>query len=241
MRCAPFLLPLLCCTHGAAQSLNFTKDDQLAMIPYQKLLDVRQLTLEAWIKVEPNERYYSYVLSRNYGDMGYGIALHGRPEKVFSQAPDMKVPMGRWIHVAVVASDKAQKFYVDGELASAGGRSGFLKPIEQALLIGNSYFHGSPGGELTSFRGCIDEVRIWSKPRTQAEIKRTMHRYLRGNERGLLGYFPFNKKDGQIVRDYTGRLISGSLGRSFQPDPADPSWAEGVKLSGAMPRPRGRR
>src|SRR5688500_14711478 len=122
-------LCLVCSIKGGAQSLNFERDGQVALVPYQKLLDVRELTIEAWIKVAPNDRYYSYVASRNYGDLGYGIALHGRPEKVFSQAPGTKVPIGEWIHIALVLSTKAHKFYVNGDLAAAYERSGFLKPF----------------------------------------------------------------------------------------------------------------
>lgn len=226
---------------SGSHSLHFERDGQIAVIPYQKPLDVKELTLEAWIKVEPNSHFYSYVVSRNYGNLGYGIALHGRPIKVFSQAEATAVPIGRWIHVAAVVSDKAQKFYVDGELASALARDGFLRPFEHELLIGNSDFSGSPGNEPTGFRGYIAEVRIWSIPRTQAQIKKAMGRYLRGTERGLLAYFPLVEGKGQVIHDYTGHLMSGCLGRSYLADPTDPTWADGIRLKGRLPRIHGRR
>lgn len=225
----------------AGHALYFERDHQVAVVPYQAAMNVPEVTLEAWIKVEPNERFYSYVVSRNYGDLGYGIALHGRPTKVFSQAESIPVPIGVWTHVALVASVRSHKFYVNGELASAAERSGPLKPFEHPLMIGNSNFFGYPGNEPTGFRGWIDELRIWSKPRTQLQIKQTMNRRLRGSERNLLAYFPFDEGKGQIVHDYSGHLISGSLGGSFQEDGDDPSWSPGVDLKGAIPRLRQRR
>jgi hypothetical protein len=241
MKRAAMAIISLLATHAMAQhSLRFERDGQVAIVPYQTELDVKEITLEAWIKVDPNPQFYSYVISRNYGNLGYGIALHGKPEKVFSQAEAMKVPMGVWTHIALVASNKAGKFYVNGELASAGGRNGYLEPYAHALLIGTSNFRGFPGDEPTGFRGQIAEIRLWSIPRTQAAIKKTMNHYLRGNEHGLLAYFPMLEGKGQVLHDYTGHLISGSLGDAYQEDGNDPSWADGVKLKGKRPKLRTR-
>jgi len=101
-------------THSPGSCLRFDRDGQVAVVPYQKAMDLDQATVEAWIKTEPSPHYYSYVLNRNYGGLGYGIALHGRPDKVFSQADTVKVPMGVWTHVAIVFSDKAHKTYING-------------------------------------------------------------------------------------------------------------------------------
>ncbi len=149
--------------------------------------------------------------------------------------------MERWVHVARVISKKAEKLYVDGKLVSAVESGGAVRPFAHELMIGNSDFFGAPGDEPTGFRGSIDEVRIWSKPRTQKDIVRTMHTYLRGNERGLIGYFPLEEGRGQYVRDYSGHLIAGSLGSSYQADDRDPTRAEGVHLKGRKPQPRSRK
>ena len=239
------MLPLLALCVGAVSQghcLRFEGDGQIAVVPYQKMMDVRELTLEVWIKVDDSskERYFNYIVCRNYGDLGYGLALHGSPTKVFSQADSVAVPIGKWTHIALVASNKAQKFYLNGELAAAWERLGELKPFARNLDIGNSDFLGIPGDQPTSFRGLIDEVRIWSKPMTQQQVRSKMNAYLRGSEKNLIGYFPFEEGKGQFIHDYSGHLISGSLGRSFQPGGDDPTWAEGVTLSGRKPTVRRR-
>ncbi|MBS1712791.1 MAG: LamG domain-containing protein [Armatimonadetes bacterium] len=219
-------------TSAAGFSLHFTGDRQLARIPYQKAFDLPQATIELWFKAESNDRFYNYLLCRNYGDHGWGLALHGRPGKVFSQAPAVAVRPGVWTHLALVFSDKAEKVYIDGGLAAARERGHDHLPFAHDVMVGNSDMTGSPGNEPTPFHGWIDEIRIWSKPLTQAQIRSRMSRALQGTERNLVGYFPFDEGQGQIVHDFTGRLISGCLGDSFEADPADPQWAPGVPLSG---------
>ncbi len=235
-------LAALASTHGSA--LRFSHDGQLAMIPYQAPMDVKQMTLEAWIKVDDQarERFFNYIVSRNYGNLGFGFAIHGNPVKVFSQAPSVPVPMNVWTHVALVVSDKAQKLYVNGELAAAEARDGELRPYARPFLIGNSPFSGEPGGQPTGFRGVIDEVRLWSKPHTQAEVRATMNRYLRGNEPHLVAYLPFEEGKGQIVHDYSGHLLSGCVGNNFLVElDQDAEWVEGVPLKGRVPKIRTKR
>lgn len=226
-------------TLDAPKALSFTTAGHAVIVPYQKTMDMKEATMELWFRMEPNDRMYNYLLSRNYSDLGYGIALHGRP-KVFSQATRTRVPVGEWTHVAISVSSRSHKTYVNGELAEAGARSGPLVPFEHALMIGDSDFHDMANGDRTTFQGQIDEVRLWSKPLTQSQIRKNMKRYLRGNERNLLAYFPFEEGKGQIVHDYSGHLISGTLGDSFAVDPRDPAWAEGVALKGKKPKLRTR-
>jgi hypothetical protein len=220
--------------------LRFERNEQVAVVPYQRAMDVEEVTIEARIKVDPSstDQFFNYILCRNYGDFGYGMAIHGRPVKVFSQAPATRVPIDTWTHVALVCSRRSGKLYVDGEVAGAWEEQGARRPFAHPIMIGNSDMQGQPGNTPTPFRGCIDEVRIWSIPRTQAAIRRTMKRYLRGNEPGLLAYFPFNEGQGQILHDYTGHLISGSLGGGFTPDGDDPLWDQAPDLQGSRPKLR---
>lgn len=221
-------------------SLFFEKDTQLATLSYQKALDTKEVTVEAWFKATPNIKdiYFNYIVGHNYGPLGFGLALHGKEPKIFSQAPGKQVPIGVWTHVALVHSTKATKVYVNGELADAYERSGPLERFEHPLFIGNSQMLGMPGDQRTVFRGYIDEVRIWWKPKTQKQIKETMNRNLTGREHGLLAYFPFNEGKGQVIRDYSGNLISAAMGTGFQDEPDhDPTWAEGVGLKGRLPKP----
>lgn len=221
-------------------SLSFTRDHDCVIIPHQATMNVKEVTIEAWIYIDSgaDKRFFNYIVCHNYGNLGYGLAIHGRPSKVSSQAPSSHLANNKWIHLASVVSTKARKLYIDGELAYAEEHLGPLNPIDKPLWIGNSDMNGEPGGETTNFIGRIDEVRIWSKPRTQAEIRRTMNRYLTGREKNLIAYFPFEEGSGQIIHDYSKHLISGSLGSTFEASDDDAAWAEGVPLKGNLPKLR---
>lgn len=214
--------------------LHFSAERQVVVVPYQRALDVSEATLELWFKADESPRFFGYLLSRNYGDLGYGLALHGRP-KVFSQAPNTPVRLGVWTHLAVAHSKTATKVYVNGQLVFAEERNGPLRPYQVPMYIGSSNFTGEPGGEWTGFAGSIDEVRIWAKARSQRQIRETMGRYVSSWDKNLVAYFPFDEGKGQIAHDWSGHLISGSLGNSYQVDEADPSWRPGMVLKGRRP------
>jgi hypothetical protein len=223
-------------------SLTFAGGPQVAVVPYQKPLDVTgPLTIEAWIYLEPGskQQFFNYFVSRNYADLGYGILVQGGAEKRIHSGigDDVKpMPFNQWVHVAYVHSPPEAKLYVDGELAAAIANAVPLKPVGLPLRIGNSDFFN--GSQRTGFIGRIDEVRLWTVARTQRQIRDHMRRYLRGTERSLLAYFTFDEGKGQIIHDFTGRLMSGMLGDSYREDAADPAWSEGVPLKGRSPKPR---
>lgn len=239
------LLPLVIAAsvQTGNHSLRFSTDAHRAIIPYQKQLDILgELTLEAWVFMEPkaHERHFNYVISRNYLSAGYGLVVQGGARKTLP-GDTTAFPEGRWVHMAFVRKGPVWKIYVDGELVQGHASAPALQPIELAMTIGNSNFHATPGDQPTPWLGSIDEVRLWKVARSQAQIRRTMKRYLRGNEKGLAAYFPFDEGKGQILHDWTGRLMSGHLGTSYQPDDSDPEWVAGVPLSGRRPRMRVRR
>jgi len=70
----------------------------------------------------------------------------------------------------------------------------------QGFAIGGN---SSPDGatQNTFFNGKIAQVSIWNKALTQNDINRTMHTSLKGNETGLVGYWPLNEGTGSIAYD----------------------------------------
>jgi Ca2+-binding RTX toxin-like protein len=57
----------------------------------------------------------------------------------------------------------------------------------------------------------MDDVRIWNKARTQAEIQADFNRELTGNESGLIGYWNFNSITNNTVKDLTSNHNDGTL------------------------------
>ncbi len=117
------------------------------------------------------------------------------------------------------------------------------------------YFNGIPGGERpwqgdvtdvnfvligvwdASFRGLIDEVRVWNVARTEEQIAGAMLRPLNGDEPGLVGYWRFDEGSGQTVADSSQRANHGHLGREPSVDSYDPKWCASDVFNGAAPEP----
>jgi hypothetical protein len=69
------------------------------------------------------------------------------------------------------------------------------------LAVSADWGIGSRGGAKDRlFKGEIDEVRIWKRGRTEAEIDADMFRQLSGNETDLVGYWHFEDR---AARDYS--------------------------------------
>ena len=98
-------------------------------------------------------------------------------------------------------------------------RNGALNPGTSPFKIGN---HPSLG---RNFDGGIDELRIWNRALSQAEIQSNKDRELTATEAGLVAYYTMNDGAGQILRDVTGRGHDGTLGFSAGTDIKDPAWA----------------
>lgn len=98
------------------------------------------------------------------------------------------VPANSWNHVALTYDGTTAKLYVNGQL------------VNSAAIAAANYINGSAtlnigrraSGGL-NFSGSIDEVRMWTTVRTQAEIQNSMYSELAGNESGLLSYYKFNQ------------------------------------------------
>ena len=111
------------------------------------------------------------------------------------------VPLNKWQHIAfTVSAANVYTIYIDGVVApyTATGTAGAA--TTNATLP--AYIGGNP--TLTrQLDGSIDELRIWSGVRTQAEIAANATTKFIGNEAGLIAYYSFAEGDKQFVYDTT--------------------------------------
>jgi hypothetical protein len=72
--------------------------------------------------------------------------------------------------------------------------------------------------QYEDYKGLVDELRFWDRARTQAELSERGPVKLRGDEGGLVGWFPFDEGTGTVAHD---RLDSSRVitlhGRGQQP------------------------
>lgn len=108
---------------------------------------------------------------------------------------------GRWRHVAVVvdrASSNTMKLYLDGELVHTNTPAAHAANATAFLHLGSLL-------AASNFAACeLDELRVWSTARTQAEVREHMDRQLEGTEAGLTHYWQCYDNGGATVTATTG-------------------------------------
>ncbi len=139
---------------------------------------------------------------------------------------------GNWHHVACVrdAATGGKRIYIDGilDFESAANRSrddisypngGDPAPVTPwgPYIVLAAEKHDA-GSSYPSFNGFMDELRIWSVPRTQADLLATYNRVAAYNAPGLVGYYRFEEGSGTTINDSSatgspdGLLIAGAAG-----------------------------
>ena len=61
------------------------------------------------------------------------------------------------------------------------------------------------------FKGKIDELKIWNRSLSPAEIQTTIFKKLNETEPGLIGYWNFDEPDGETAFDLSKNHFNGVL------------------------------
>jgi hypothetical protein len=140
------------------------------------LSPTKGLTVECWVKTDVAGQNNTWIANRVFGgceSTGYRLGvLEGKPcfevpETNWSHhlSADIPLPTGRWVHLAGTFDGQAIRLYVDGELHGTMDRPGPVKPNDAHLCLG-TYEVNHPA----HFIGLLDEVRLYSRALSQAEI-----------------------------------------------------------------------
>lgn len=142
---------------------------------------------------------------------------------------------GVWHHVALVRDATAARLriYVDGVLdaeSSASAPSGDLSypdgllgdSSENPFLVLAAEKHGFPG--FSGFAGHLDEIRVWTVPRSETEIAASRATTVPATTPGLVLYLRLEEGRGTALVDATG-LNTAVL---FSGIPGDGEWSTDV-------------
>ena len=178
-------------------------------------IDVETVTgIEGWL----NQRYLfgpDNAGAAPFATAGVSVGTNGITvyEHGSSYLPPLAVYVGAigsvWNHVAVVYNNRLPSIYLNGVLVHTGligTRTTVYSPID----IGG-HFYGK-------FKGLIDEVRIWDKALSGAEV---IANYAActilptdPNYSNLIGYWNMNEGSGNIINDVSGNGNLGILSNS---------------------------
>jgi hypothetical protein len=197
--------------------------------PLTRLRLAQALTIEAWIRPSaPLSRacLVSVVGSSGAGELRVRLNEDGSFEcavagsnaaRQLIRTPPVVRP-GQWQHVALVC---------DGETISlsVGGRSVSTQNLsEPVALAGERAVVGAAADGNEPFAGEMDELRLWSVARTDAQIGEAMNRTIAATESGLAAYWRFDEGTGKIARDLSPSAAHAQLGDMPVPDMNDPLW-----------------
>ncbi len=163
-------------------SLTFNGTSHVVLIPNSASLDVSTgMTLEAWVYPTTSQAGWRAIIQREtdayvlHSSSSFG-AMRPTAGGTFSGAFDhfnvpSALPLNAWSHLALTWNGATMRLYVNGVEGANRARTGTLQGTAagaRAVRIGNNV----PYAE--SFLGRIDEVRIYNRALSTAEIATDM-------------------------------------------------------------------
>ncbi len=137
------------------------------------------MTLEAWVYPTSLSGWRSVILKEQSGGLTYALyAYDNAPQPAayintggsdLTVAGTASISLNAWTHLASTYDGASFKLYVNGSQVGSKAISGAIKASTNPLTIGGN----SVWGEY--FSGRIDEVRIYNRALSQAEIQSDMN------------------------------------------------------------------
>jgi hypothetical protein len=142
-----------------------------------------QATIAAWVNVAVTHNHNT-ILSKGEWKDAYSLVIKGdttpanllwtgNDTSVFSGDP---VPLNTWTHVAVTINGDLTSFYFNGQLSGATNqdRGNAIDNTAVDVCLGREQYSGSLPAGRWFFNGRMDDIRIYQRALTQAEIQSVM-------------------------------------------------------------------
>lgn len=175
-------------------------------------------TVEFWINWNGNDYEMPFGWNTEYDLFLYGGYFGFNTDQGEVLGFSSSGMVNTWVHVAAVfyngvPSADSNKIYINGILQTLSHHqvSNSYQPLPRTVTSTAVIAYWGLNLYDCRFRGVLDEVRIWNRELTQAEIQQNMNRSLIGNEPGLVGYWPFNEGAGTTTHDASGHGNDGTL------------------------------
>ena len=206
----------------AGSALEFDGTDDRVEVAHDDALNAFPLTVTFWMKADDISANVRGLVSKYYDASldGYALFLHqGRVRGWYFASPNSYlwdgglgfdsglVADGRWHHIALVVDSDGGRLLVDGSTVSTLPWSGTPGATTTTEPLQFGHYSLYPVSHL----GQLDEVALWNRAFTDAEIRASLHHLLTGAEPDLIGYWPFNEPDGDTALDATGHAHDGAL------------------------------
>ena len=137
------------------------------------------MTLEAWVRPTTTTGWRSVLVKERPGGRVYSLYSSdnaGRPSTYLRLKSDVglvgpaALPANTWSHLATTYDGTTHRLYVNGSQVASVSRSGKIGTSPRPLRIGGNAVFGE------WFNGTIDEVRVYNRALTAAEISADRNR-----------------------------------------------------------------
>jgi hypothetical protein len=166
-------------TARSGQALTFDGTNDWVTVNDAAALDVTRTTLEAWVRPTTLSGWRTAIMKESAIGLAYALYAHDnapRPSAYMNTGgPDIEVqgtsglPLNTWTHLAMTFDGTVMRLYVNGAQVNTRNTTGNIIATGNALRIGGNALWGE------YFAGQIDEVRIYNRALTQAEIQTDMN------------------------------------------------------------------
>jgi Concanavalin A-like lectin/glucanases superfamily/Bacterial surface protein, Ig-like domain/Regulator of chromosome condensation (RCC1) repeat len=158
-------------------------------------------TVEAWVNPAASTNHTEIISFRTPGEFSFDMQLHptlglhgdignGSFWLTTSADANFSCPTGQWLHVAYVVTPSSCTIYTNGLQAAS---SGFGPDVPLLYNANHNITIGTWLPDTQSFKGQIDEVRVWNTARTQVQLQSNFTNRLTGTEPGLMAYYRFDE------------------------------------------------
>lgn len=208
----------------SGNALRFDGVDDHVEVRDSPTLDVtRAITIEAWIQptIMP-QKHGGSILVKGYGGGGEAYAfdfgdgahlrfyiwspLHSKVHAAVAKGFSMKA--GNWYHCVGVYNGSILKVYINGRHVATSSGPKSLDTNDYPLSIGSKESSEGSGYDL-SFKGLIDDVRIYDIPLSITKIWRNKSGDVL--TQGLVAWWKFDEGSGDLTIDSSPHQNRGVL------------------------------
>lgn len=215
---------------------------------------------DLWVQIRPEGQGYS---NQQGDDVGRGgkcgkneISFNTMGWTAHQQAygplltKGYSVEPGSWNHVVVTHDDSNnQCIYLNGKLVASGNASWSYRRFDGGSTVANIHIGGS-GVYKAAFNGAVDEVQVWTKTLSAAEVIEAMNGYAPDKvPADLAGYYTFETMNadgtfpnlGKAGADKTAKIViaagsggENTSGASYVQQDADNSQLGNPGIEGSL-------
>ena len=161
-------------------ALSFNGSNSVVRVADSASLDLTTaMTLSAWIRPTVSQSGWRTIMQRQADSYFLNASNSDGPLRpsgggtfgtstTYVSGPTAS-PVNAWTHVALTYDGATQRLFVNGTQAATRATTGTIQTTDNPLWIGGN----TPYGEY--FTGLIDEVRVYNRALTQADIQADMN------------------------------------------------------------------